>query len=112
MNVRIEEQNLRFKISEDELAMLLSGRSLSVRVGFAGKALIATIDPENVGEVMETRLSLDDNEVHLNLLIPPSSVQKLSDMGRSRTGLQQEVNGASVSIQVDLRADSRKKAGE
>ncbi len=112
MKVRIEEQDLRFKISEEELNTLLSGQSLSVKIGLAGNPLVVTIDPQGSGDALEPKLVLDDEEAHLNLLVSPASVQELSDMGRSRDGLQQEIDGLSVSLQVDLRADSRKACKE
>ncbi len=108
MNVRIEEQNLRFKISEEELERLLGGHCLHVKTSLLDKTLIVTINPSGCGAAMEPKLVLDENEVYLNLLISSSSIKNLSDMGRSRGGLQQEIGGLSVKLQVDVREDSRK----
>ncbi len=110
MNVRIEEQNLRFKISEEELAMLLGGHPVHTKVALLEKTLVATINPKGAGKSMVPKLVLDDTDVYLNLLVPPLSVQELSEMGRSRVGLQQDIDGMFVSLQVDLREDSRKVA--
>lgn len=108
MNVRIEEQNLRFKITEEELKALLDGHPVHARVDLLDKAFVATINPTGRGEAMEPKLVMDDNEVYLTLLIPPARVQELSDLGRSRAGLQEEAGALSINIQVDLREDSRK----
>ncbi len=108
MNVRIEEQNLRFKISEEELEKLLGGHCVHAKITLLGKALIVCVNPAGRGGELASKLVLDQSDVYLTLLIPPSSVQELSDMGRSRAGLQQEVDGLSISLQVDVRADSRK----
>lgn len=108
MKVRIEEQNLRFKISEEDLNTLLEGHCLHVKNSLLDKTLVATINPQGQGTALEPKLILDDGEAYLNLLISPARVQELSDLGRSRVGLYEEVGGLSVSLQVDLREDSRK----
>ncbi len=108
MKIRIEEQDIRFKISEDELNTLISGHCLHIKTSFLEQTLITTINPQGVGKEMEPKLVLDKREVYLNLLVPSARIQELSDIGKSRSGLQQKIDGLSVSLQVDLRADSRK----
>lgn len=103
MKVKIEEKNLRFKISVEELETLLDGHCLNVKLPLLDKTLIATINPEGNGEAMESKLVSDQSEVYLNLLVPPAHIQKLSDMGASRDGLKQEVSGISINLQVDTR---------
>lgn len=108
MNVKIEDRNLRFKITEDELNKLIAGQCLHLKTPILTKTLVVTINPQGRGDAMEARLTMDGSEVYLNLLIPSSKVRDLSDMGRSRAGLQQQAGDLSISLQVDLRADSRK----
>ncbi len=102
MNVRIEGQSLRFKITEEELNALLDGHSVHVKVELLDKILVATINPAGRGENMEPKLVLDDNEAYLNLLISPSQVQALSDMSPSREGIRQKAGDISVTLQVDM----------
>ncbi len=108
MNVRIEDQALRFKMTEQELDQLLEGHCLHIKIGFFGREFIVVINPQGHGEGMMLKLVQDQNEAYLQLLILPEIVQQLSEIGRSRTGLQQDVDGVSVSLQVDVREDSRK----
>ncbi|MCE7887397.1 MAG: hypothetical protein DYH13_07840 [Alphaproteobacteria bacterium PRO2] len=108
MNVKIEDRNLRFKITEEELNKLMARQFLHLKTPILNKTLVVTINPQGRGDAMEARLALDGNEVYLNLLIPFSKVRDLADMGRSRAGLQQQAGDLSISLQVDLRADSRK----
>lgn len=103
MKIKIEEKNLGFKISARELETLLDGHCLNVKLPLMDKTLIATINPEGNGEVMESKLVSDQNEVYLNLLVPPAHIQELSNMGPSREGLKQEVSGISINLQVDMR---------
>jgi len=108
MNVRIEDQALRFKMTEQELGQLSHAHCLHVKVNFFGKEFVVSVSPKGHDKNMALKLVQDQDEVYLQLLIPPEIVQKLSDMGRSRAGVQQEVDGVSVSLQVDVREDSRK----
>jgi len=109
MNVRIEEQNLRFKISEEELGLLLNGQCLSERVGITSKGFVITINPQGRGDGMEPKLVLDQTEACLQLLVPSEIVQELFEMGRSRSGISCDVDGVSISLQVNVRGDSRKR---
>ncbi len=103
MNVKIEEQHLRFKISEEELTTLLAGHCLHVKTGLLDKALVVTVNPQGRGKNMEPKLVLDQKDAYLNLLVPPSCVQKLFDLGKNRDGLVQEINGVSITFQVDMK---------
>ena len=108
MNVRIEEQNLRFKISEQELRTLIDGHCLSMKVGLLDKMLVVTINPQGDGDDMKVAMVFGRGEVYLNFLIPPEKLLELSEMGRSRAGLEANMDGLSLSLQVDLRSDQRK----
>ncbi len=109
MKVRIEDQDLRFKISEDELSALLSGRYLKVKTQVMDKSFVSVIASEGAGDEISLKLISGKDETCLRLLVSPARLQELSDMGRSRSGLQQEIDGVSVFLQVDVRADSRKR---
>lgn len=103
MNVRIEDQNLRFKITEDELKVLLDGHCLHVRVDLLEKSLVATINPNGHGRDIEPKLVMNQNNTCLHLLVPPSRVQALFDLGKNRDGLVQEIGGVSIILQVDMK---------
>ena len=107
MNVRIEEQKFRVKISEDELSTLVNGHHLHVKIGLMGRILVVTINPQGNCVAMTPKLVMRSDEVYLNLLISSQTVQDLSDIGRSRAGLEQEVDGLLITLQVDVREDSR-----
>ncbi len=102
MNVKMKNQNLRFKISDEELEQLLSGRCLHVTLALFGKRFVATINPAGRGETMETKLIFDDQDCYLNLLVPPFLVQEIADMGKNCEGLKQRVKGVSITLQVDM----------
>ncbi len=107
MNVKIKDRSLQFKITEEELNTLLKGQCVHVESKIMDRTLVVTINPRGRESIMTSKLVIDDGDVYLNLLLPPQKIQDLSDMGRSRAGLEQQVGDLSITLQVDLRADSR-----
>lgn len=103
MNVRIEESNIRFKVTEDELKMLLNGRCVHTKVTLLDKTLVASITPKGTEKYMVPKLILDNTDAYLNLLISPLTVKELFNMGPSRTGLQHKIGGLSVTLQVNMK---------
>lgn len=110
MNVKLAEQAVRFKISEDELNALLQGQDVVEQIKFTGKDMRILIcpvaDDEGCGVCPEL-ISMDDM-VFVNLIIGHERLQKLYDMGRSREGIICQCGDIDVALQVDYRKDSRK----
>ncbi len=101
MNVRIEDQNLRFKISEEELEILLNGGDLK-----AEAMIVAQIKPSDSGD----DISVNNDGAGLVLNVPKPKLLELSGMGKSRDGLSVKLGDLSLSLQVDIRKDSRKRS--
>jgi len=108
MNVKIEEQNLKFKISEEELKILLEGHCLNTKVSFLDKTLTIVLNPQGSTPEMESKLSCDEGDVYLTLFIPPVKIQELSVIGKNREGVKSQTNDNCLSLQVDIRKDNRK----
>lgn len=108
MNVKIKDKAFQFKITEEELSALLNGQCIHAEVKVMNKALVVTINPRSSESIMTSKLVIDDGDVYLTLLLPQQKVQEFSDMGRSRSGMEQQVGDLSITLQVDLRTDSRK----
>jgi len=102
MNVRIKNQNIRFKITKEELSMLLEGHIIHTKVELLDKTLVISINPTGSGKVMEPKLVLDQSEAYLNLLVSSAQLQTLSDMGVNRDGLKQKTSNLSITLQVDM----------
>lgn len=102
MNIRIEEQNLRFKISEDELFLLLDRRSIHERVQIMDKTLVVTISPDKDNEGIEPKFVINEFEASLNLYVSPEKLKELSNISPSKNGLCQEIGGLSLTLQVDM----------
>lgn len=107
MNVRFEEQNIRFKISEDELKQLMQGHLLNVSIGLLVNSMIVLINPNSLGEEMEVKQVFDGDTSYITLLVPSHVLVDLHNMGKNRDGIAVEQGELSLSLQVDMRKDSR-----
>ncbi|PCI99933.1 MAG: hypothetical protein COB14_05130 [Alphaproteobacteria bacterium] len=109
MNVRFEEQNIRFKISEEELKQLMQGHIVRVSLGLLVNSMIALINPNALGEGMEVKQVLDGDTSYITLLVPSNVLVDLHNMGKNRDGIVVQQGELSLSLQVDVRKDSRLK---
>lgn len=114
MNVKISQNSVTFKISEDELHQLMSGHALEQKTLIGTSEFVMVIDPEPQEFFEDFRekplkLILDRSESCLMLCTTLDEIQKLNDMGKSRDGLSAHIGGIDVFLQVDVRQDSRPK---
>lgn len=114
MNVKISEDSVTFKISEEELRTLLSGRSLEKKMMLGRGAFVVVIDPDPepfFDDAIEHPLKLiqDRFETCIMFCTSKENIQKLFDMGKSRDGLACHADGMDVFLQVDVRGDSRSR---
>lgn len=117
MNVKISEDSVTFKISEEELNTLLSGKALEKQMMLGRGAFVVVIDPDPelfFDDAIEHPLKLiqDKFETCLMLCTSKESIQKLFDMGKSRDGLACRADGMDVFLQVDMRGDSRNRIAQ
>lgn len=105
MNVKIDGEGLRFRLSEDELKTLLNGGTLQETLRIGRRTLGIAVD--SVGASDDLIAVYDENTIRL--LVSPDKVRELSSMGRSREGLEQTAHGLTVSLQVDFRTQKRPK---
>jgi hypothetical protein len=100
MNLRLARSSVRFKIDQEELHLLLSGETLEAFVPFGERNLSFLIVPTQAGGSMKANYTGD----RVILEITPLHLRMLVDKGRSKEGLEEEVNGIIVSLQVDVRS--------
>lgn len=106
MKLKIGENSLRFKITEDELQILRAGKVLHEAVNIAGSRLAFTIDPSGSGDVMIS----DYRDNFIRLIVPPSLIEELVEKGRSKEGLEGNQDGLSLMLQVDIRSHKHQAA--
>ena len=113
MNVKITEKSIIFKVTEDELKILVTGQALERATPIGGRSFAMVIDPDPVpyfeGSTPDPlQLILDRDEACLIYCTSKDQIQKLVDMGKRKEGLMIHTdNGLKVFLQVDVRADSR-----
>ncbi len=100
MNVRIENQNARFKITQNELSALLNGDNISLNLSHM---IVVTIKPNGKCSNMKLQHVVDNRVTNLSLIISREKLTALADMGKSREGISSEQNGLLISLQVDIR---------
>lgn len=111
MNVRIQQQNLKFKVTTDELTQLLGGESITATVSFPDRPYYVRIKQD---EQARDRLcaGLEQGEgggILLTLLASQSALQELRDMGRNREGLSVQQGEVTLILQVDFRRSKPEK---
>ena len=106
MNIRIGEGAVRFRISEDELKTLLSGKKLEERLVLSGSPVLLTIDPTG-GDVA---LDFIYEPGHIGLRVSPDCLRTLDQGGRSKGGVSESADDTVISLQVDLKTYARQKA--
>lgn len=112
MNLRIEGQHWRFRISRDELEMLCHGRQLSQHSELPDeRSMSITIQTDHLDE---KNLLLECNESGFTLLINPVAASTLFNALPSRDGLESvqkisESHTLRLSLEVDIRTQKRKR---
>ena len=105
MNIRIQQQDLKFKITQTELEELLAGQSVQSSVSFPERDFSVCITP--VDAANDIAVSAADDGIVFQT--PQSVLQKLQDIGRNREGVHHQYGNISVTLQVDFRGDTRRK---
>ncbi len=110
MNLKIENNGLRFRITESELQTLLTGQALEEITDITGKKLIVMIDPVSSNSEMEAAMMNNTDDTFIRMTISPEQLQMLEQKGRSKEGLESRRNELTISLQVDVRSQKRQAA--
>jgi len=110
MKLQIDDQHLRVRINEDELAQLLAGASVTSRTQFADAfALQCQLSLGALGVA-----SLTGPPAAWQILLPEDAVRDLASRLPARDGLRFELGGPSESdtltllFDVDVRDSARR----
>ena len=112
MNLRIEGQQLRFRISKDELEILCSGSSITQPTLFPEmRALEIEIRPQNI----EPALQLIFDGDCMMLAVQKQAVEDLYHALPSREGIEvkQTIDAGQtlkLILEVDIRTQKRKRS--
>ncbi len=106
MNLRISENNFRFRITPDDLEALLTGREIDQRICLGAHCFTYRITPvtHEAGMVLEMAVG------GFCLSVPQGLLMELRDLGRSKEGLSAIQGDVGLSLQLDVKTQMRKAA--
>ncbi len=107
MNIRFETGSIRFKISCEELTLLLSGRNIHESINLISHSLSFCISAAAETTVM----ILEANAQTISLTVPAHILKELEAKGRQRDGVSQNLSDTEISLQVDVKSYSRSMRG-
>jgi hypothetical protein len=111
MKLQIDDQQLRVRINEDELAQLLAGAPVTARTQFA--AAFAVQCQLALGAI-DAIASLTGQPACWQILLPEDAVRNLASRLPTRDGLRFELRGSAESdslmllFDVDVRDSARR----
>src|SRR5690606_411932 len=111
MNVKMSEDAVIFKITEDETKTLLSGVVLKSDVRVGSDYFTIAIDPTMESRTLpELQLILHENSLVLKTTL--KTVQALSDLGKISEGISVSMNDMKIVLQIDVRGNRNQKKFE
>jgi hypothetical protein len=105
MNLRIDEQGLRFRVTPEDLRRLLDDGAISHTLGDGNGKFFCGIELSPDANVF-FRFGTDG----LRLYAPRSVLEELDEMGLSRQGLSFRQGDTEISLQVDIKAQAGRLA--
>ena len=105
MNLRISENSVRFRITAEDLEILIQGRNIDQRICMGAVCFSYRISPVSSG--MDMRLEMGGNGFSLS--VPRNDLEQLRALGRSREGISILHDGVDVSLQLDLKSAARRE---
>ena len=100
MNVRFTTNEIRFRITEDELHALLGGRTLTERLAFAQETFVFSMAASQNGDAT----GIDPGPWRLHVSAGSADLQALVAAGRSKRGIEHQCGPILVALQVDIRS--------
>lgn len=106
MNIRIEEGNVRFRITPDDYNVLSGGGELRGGVNVGTGIIGFRIVPVQAEE--STRLEAVG--CNLDLFVSRSMLEELNSLGRSKSGIVIRQGDAEISLQIDMKQQKKTAA--
>jgi len=105
MNVRIQEQSLKFKITHSELGDLLKGQKVQSALNLPQANFRVCILPCGTINELQVRMTSEKGGDVMSLIAPQRLLQKLQDLGRNRDGVTGQFGNVRLTLQVDYRKE-------
>lgn len=105
MNLRISEQQLRFRITQGELIVLLRGEMVQVALDLGAQAMMYCLSTGNSAEPLT--LAIEQGVWHL--VVDRATLAVLASHLPSREGIEHETLLGTTPIMLMLEVDVRRK---
>ena len=106
MNLRISENDFRFRITPQDLDMLLNGRDIDQRVCIGAHCFGYRISPVTREKKMKLEMAVSG----FCLFVPQETLLALRDLGRSKEGVSIQQGDVVLSLQLDIKTQMKKAA--
>jgi len=100
MNLKINKESICFKISKDELPLLLSGESLNENIELGNNKFIINILPIEKPDMFYSEIGVGN----ITLFISKNKIQELKYMGKDKKGLEVRQETLKISFQIDIKS--------
>jgi len=105
MNLRLSENSFRFRVTPEDLDILLQGQGVGQKVFLGKESFEYMISPVLAGE-----MNLEIESAKFNLSVPHQVLEELRDLGRSKEGVSVVQGDVGISLQLDIKTQKRKAA--
>ena len=106
MNLRISENDFRFRITPQDLDTLLNGRDIDQRVCIGAHCFGYRISPVTRKKKMKLEMAVSG----FCLYVPQETLTALRDLGRSKEGVSVQQGDVILSLQLDIKTQMKKAA--
>lgn len=106
MNLRMDENGFRFRITPSDLGELLAGKGIEYSLRIGGHRFGCRISPVDACDSMTLEMAVGGLCLHA----PRAALENLKTMGRSKNGMSVTQDGIVVSLQIDIKLQARKAA--
>lgn len=103
MNLRLGDNSLLFKITEEELLTLIGGTPLEQSLSVPGGPISVRIEPGGDRERLDPVIDRGEG-LRIRLPVSHALLNMLRSLGRNRDGLQHQSGDTLVALQVDVRS--------
>lgn len=110
MKVKLSRKSVVFKISEDELKVLQAQDPVTEIIDFGSERLDFVLSPvikQEKASDDQLYINFDKQNGVITLFVRLDALRSLSEMGRSKEGVVHDGDVVQLSLQVDLKKDSR-----
>lgn len=102
MNLRLGDNSLLFKITEEELLTLIGGTPLEQTLSLPGGSISVRIEPGADRERLDPVIDRGESP-GIRLPVSHALLDRLRSLGRDRDGLQHQSGDTRVALRVDVR---------